>query len=89
MVSRVFLATPPKEVPEADGRIKALLFLTNSSILVLSPKILPLVILLLGSTAKTATFLFSVVRCVPKASIKVLLPTPGTPVIPILTEVFA
>ena len=56
---------------------------------VLSPKILPLFSELLGSTANTATFLPCEVKCLPKASIKVLFPTPGTPVIPILTELFA
>ena len=89
MVSRVFLATPPSDLPEGEGRIKAFLFFTKSSIRVLSPKILPLVNELLGSTARTATFLLRLVKCVPKASINVLFPTPGTPVIPILTDLFA
>ena len=39
-----------------------------------------------GSIASTATFLPIVVRKLPKASMNVLLPTPGTPVIPILTD---
>jgi hypothetical protein len=50
---------------------------------------LPFVIVLLGSMARTATFLPNPVRCFPKASIKVLFPTPGTPVMPILMELFA
>ena len=88
MVSLVFRATPPKVSPDAEGRIKAFLSLTNSSIRVLSPKILPCEMVLLGSTARTATFLPKLVKCFPKASIKVLLPTPGTPVMPILTDSF-
>ena len=40
------------------GSNKARLLVTNSSILVLSPKILPLLIELLGSIASTATFFF-------------------------------
>lgn len=44
---------------------------------------------LLGSMANTATFFPWDVNCFPKLSIKVLFPTPGTPVIPILTELFA
>jgi len=63
------------------------LFTDKLFILVLSPKILPPVFLLLGSIAKTAIFLFLLsIKKVPKDSIKVLFPTPGTPVIPILTE---
>ena len=44
---------------------------------------------LLGSTARTATFFPKLVRYFPNASIKVLFPTPGIPVIPILMELFA
>ena len=89
IVSLVFWATPPKEEPAGEGLIKACLLLTNSSILVLSPKILPLLIELLGSMASTATFLFFSVNCIPNASMKVLFPTPGTPVMPILIDLFA
>ena len=89
IVSRVFRATPPNVSPEAEGRIKAFLSFTNSSIRVLSPKMLPCEIVLLGSTASTATFFPKPVKCFPKASIKVLFPTPGTPVIPILTDLLA
>ena len=56
MVSLVFLATPPKVDPEGEGRIKAFSSVTSCSILVLSPRILPLFTVLLGSTAKTAIF---------------------------------
>ena len=89
MVSRVFRATPPSVSPEADGRMKAFSSFTNSSMRVLSPKILPCEIVLLGSTARTATFFPKPVRYFPKASIKVLFPTPGTPVIPIRTDLLA
>ena len=89
ILSRVFCATPPKEFPEGEGLINAFLSVTNCSILVLSPKIEPLFTELLGSTASTATFLPCAVKCFPKASINVLFPTPGTPVIPILIELFA
>ena len=89
ILSRVFWATPPKEVPEGEGLIKAFSSVTRASILVLSPKIEPLFTELLGSTANTATFLPCAVKYLPKVSIKVLFPTPGTPVIPILTDLFA
>jgi len=52
----------------------------------LSPNILPLDCCEVGSIASTATFFPMDVRNVPKASMKVLLPTPGTPVIPIRIE---
>jgi hypothetical protein len=49
---------------------------------VLSPRMLPPVTLLLGSMASTATRLPCRVSSVPSASMNVLLPTPGTPVMP-------
>src|SRR3954470_7838494 len=49
---------------------------------VLSPRIEPPVRPLDGSTASTATRRPAAVSMVPKASMKVLLPTPGTPVTP-------
>ena len=50
---------------------------------VLSPRMLPPEIGLEGSTLSTATFSpRSRIRCIPSVSMKVLLPTPGTPVIP-------
>ena len=55
----------------------------NSFIRVLSPMMLPPVIGLLGSTASTATRWPSPIKNSPNASMKVLFPTPGTPVIPI------
>ena len=39
--------------------------------------------------ASTATLCPFWVKNFPKVSIKVLFPTPGTPVIPILTDLFA
>src|SRR5690606_12924346 len=55
---------------------------------VLSPKMLPCETLLVGSTARTATFFPRFARCIPKTSIKLLFPTPGTPVMPILTDLW-
>ena len=89
MDSLVFLATPPRVFPDAEGRINAFSSFTNSSILVLSPRMLPCEMVLLGSTASTATFLPRLVRYFPNASMNVLLPTPGTPVIPMRTDLFA
>ena len=86
MVSLVCLLTPPSTLPVGEGLINASGFLDRFSILVLSPKILPLLFLLLGSMAKTATFRPSSVHFLPKHSINVLLPTPGAPVILILSE---
>ena len=52
---------------------------------VLSPRTLPPVTELLGSTAVTATFRPRSVSRVPRASMSVLLPAPGTPVMPTRT----
>src|SRR5207244_12421414 len=49
---------------------------------VLSPRMLPPESALEGSTASTATFFPRPTRWRPKASMKVLLPTPGTPLTP-------
>ena len=83
MVSRVLRATPPNEPADGDGRIKAKGLEDNCSILVLSPSMLPFERSLEGSIANTASFFPCVMRCIPKASINVLFPTPGTPVMPI------
>ena len=83
MLSRVFRATPPKVVPAADGRIKTDSKTDNSSMRVLSPKILPPLEALEGSMVRMATFIPLFTKTLPKASINVLFPTPGTPVIPI------
>ena len=66
--------------------MKALGSLQRVSIRVLSPRILPLLFSLLGSIARTASLCpFDVIK-LPKASMNVLLPAPGTPVIPILID---
>src|SRR3989442_9306339 len=49
---------------------------------VLSPRMLPPESALEGSTASTATFFPRPIRWSPKASMKVLFPTPGTPLTP-------
>ena len=67
---------------EGDGRMKAASCCASRSIRVLSPRMLPPVTGLLGSTASTATRWPAPIRCSPNASMKVLLPTPGGPVIP-------
>ena len=82
MLSRVLRATPPREPAVGEGRINASASLLNSSMRVLSPKMLPRPSSLLGSIAKTATFFPMAVMYFPKPSIKVLFPTPGTPVMP-------
>jgi len=54
----------------------------SRSMRVLSPRMLPPVTGLLGSTLNTATRQSAVQSCMPRASMKVLLPAPGTPVMP-------
>ena len=49
---------------------------------VLSPRMEPLVTELVGSTVSTATLWPASQSILPKASIMVLLPAPGTPVMP-------
>ena len=84
-VSRLLRVSPPRVPPEGEGRMKAFGSRDRFSIRVLSPRMLPLVTLLLGSTARTATLCPSRQRSTPSASMKVLLPAPGTPVIPTRT----
>ena len=86
MASLVLRATPPKEPADGEGRMYACGSHDNSSIRVLSPRILPFERSLLGSMANTAILCPSLVRNLPKASMKVLFPAPGTPVIPIRTD---
>ena len=86
IVSRVFRATPPNEPADGEGRIKALGCIDSFSIRVLSPNMLPFERSLLGSIANTANFPPRFSTCNPKVSIDVLLPAPGTPVIPTRTE---
>ena len=85
IASFVDLATPPSVEPDAVGRIKACSRTDKRSIRVLSPNMLPFELSLEGSILKTATFFPAFTNPTPKDSIKVLLPTPGTPVIPILS----
>ena len=62
--------------------MKAFSSAASFAIRVLSPRIDPPDRRDVGSTASTATFLPRSVSSVPKLSIKVDLPTPGTPVMP-------
>jgi hypothetical protein len=86
IVSRLLRETPPSMPPVGEGRIKAFGSLESFSMRVLSPRMLPRVTVLLGSTASTATRWPRSVSVVPSASIKVLFPAPGTPVIPTRIE---
>ena len=81
-VSRVRRATPPGESALGDGRMNAFGSTASRAMRVLSPRIEPPDSALDGSIASTATRSpFSVSR-LPSSSMKVLLPTPGTPVTP-------
>ena len=71
---------------DGEGLTKAFLLLFNKCILILSPRILPLVFSLDGSIANTATLYSFEVKYFPKESMNVLFPTPGIPVTPILIE---
>ena len=86
IVSRVLRATPPKEPAVGEGRMKAFFSRAKASMRVLSPRILPFERSLLGSMASTASLWPRLRTCMPKTSIEVLLPAPGTPVIPMRTE---
>ena len=83
MVSRVLRATPPRDPAVGLGRMKAFFSLESCSIRVLSPRIDPPERSLLGSMARTASLRPCLTRCIPKVSIEVLFPAPGTPVMPI------
>ena len=77
--SRVFSATPPS-VPDAGlGRMNAPSLTESCSMRVLSPRMEPPLTLDDGSTASTATRWPRSIRNSPSTSMKVLLPTPGTP----------
>ena len=86
MVSRVFRATPPNEPADGEGRMKAFFSRESASIRVLSPRMLPFERSLLGSIARTANLWPALIRCMPNESIEVLLPAPGTPVMPTRTD---
>lgn len=83
MASRVARATPPRVPAVGEGLTKAAGSTASRSIRVLSPRMEPPVLLDEGSTASTATRWPRPVSRVPKASMKVDFPTPGTPLIPI------
>jgi hypothetical protein len=85
MDSRVRWATPPSEPPLGEGRMNASSRWARRSMRVLSPRMLPPVTGLDGSTASTATREPCSIRCRPRLSMKVLLPTPGGPVMPTRT----
>ena len=82
IVSLVDRVTPPRVPALGDGRTKAEESFERRGMRVLSPRMLPPVTVLVGSTARTATRWPSAVSIEPRASMKVLLPTPGTPVMP-------
>ena len=74
----------PSVPHEGEGLMYALRFRDNSVIRVLSPSKDPPVVEDEGSTAKTATRCFPLVRKFPKVSINVDFPPPGGPDKPIL-----
>ena len=78
-------ATPPSVPAVGLGRMYAAGSLARRAIRVLSPSTEPPVRVLLGSTARTPTRWPAAVSWVPSASMKVDLPTPGTPEIPTRT----
>src|SRR5262245_43604346 len=86
MASRVRRATPPKVAPAGEGRMKAAWRRDSSSIRVLSPRIEPPPRLDEGSMASTASERPRSSSDRPKRSMKVDLPTPGTPVMPSRTD---
>ena len=86
MVSRVRRATPPKVAPAGEGRMKAPCRRDSSSMRVLSPRIEPPPRLDEGSMASTASERPCSSSDSPKRSMKVDLPTPGTPVMPSRTD---
>ena len=82
MDSRVALATPPRVPADGDGRINALSSRASLAMRVLSPRIEPRVFVDDGSMASTASLWPSPMSVMPRASMNVDLPTPGTPVMP-------
>ena len=82
MASRVFSATPPSEPADGLGRMKASSRWLSISMRVLSPRIEPPETDDEGSTASTASFLPCSMSQTPSASMKVDLPAPGVPEMP-------
>ena len=85
IASRVRRATPPRLSPAEDGRIKASGARASSAMRVLSPRIAPPPRFEAGSTASTAIRRPSAMPSRPKRSIKVDLPAPGGPEMPMRT----
>lgn len=79
MACLVALVTPPSVPDVGEGRMNAAGSTDSRAIRVLSPRMLPPVLVEEGSTASTATLCPWPVSAVPSASTKVDLPTPGTP----------
>ena len=82
MVAR---ATPPSVPAVGDGRMYASGLVESLAMRVLSPSTDPPVRMLDGSTASTPTLWPSETSHDPSASMKVDLPTPGTPEMPTRT----
>ena len=83
--SRVRRATPPSVPRVGDGRTNASGERASCSMRVLSPRIEPPLRWLDGSTASTATRCPEPITCIPRASMKVDLPAPGDPEMPMRT----
>ncbi len=86
IVSRVLRATPPSDPAEGEGRMKTSGLFVMLSMRVLSPRIEPPLRSELGSMASTARRWRNEVTMLPTASMKVDLPAPGTPVMPMRTD---
>ena len=80
--SRVALVTPPSTPALGDGRMNARSSAASRDMRVLSPRMLPPVRVDDGSTARTATRVPLAVSSLPRASMNVDFPAPGTPVTP-------
>jgi len=78
-------ATPPRVPADGEGRMKACGSTESDAIRVLSPSTEPPVRTDDGSTASTPTRWPAAVSRVPSTSMKVDLPTPGTPEMPTRT----
>src|SRR5574343_272716 len=83
IASRVFSATPPSDPADGLGRMKASSRWARVSIRVLSPRMEPPVTVDDGSMANTASRFPCPISQTPSASMKVDLPAPGTPEMPI------
>src|SRR6516162_494752 len=85
IASRVRRATPPTRSPAEEGRMKAPGAFASSVMRVLSPRMAPPPRFEAGSTASTAIRRPSAMPSRPKRSIKVDLPAPGGPEMPMRT----